>query len=111
VIQSFKDKNNVSESYSELIPKPKGKFKYPVNQHEGQKRHGSLRRDLSSCAPGTQGGMTCFEPDWLRWISTTAGRAEFHTKGDIPAVLSLPVDAGGGQKSCCRRYQEMKGFD
>jgi len=56
----------MTESYRELIRKPDGKFKYALNPHRGQQRAlKSTARFVVVCA-GTQGGKTCFEPDWLR---------------------------------------------
>ena len=50
------------KNYREITPEGK----YVLNLHEGQTRAWlSEARFIAICA-GTQGGKTCFEPDWLR---------------------------------------------
>ncbi len=56
----------MTEPYRELIPLPKNEFKYRVNMHRGQTRAMKSKARFVVVCAGTQGGKTCFEPDWLR---------------------------------------------
>jgi len=59
--------------YREITPEGK----YILNLHEGQtKAWESTARFVVMCA-GTQGGKTCFEPDWLRREINTCGPGDY----------------------------------
>jgi hypothetical protein len=59
--------------YREITPEGK----YILNLHEGQTRAWKSKARFPVISAGTQGGKTCFEPDWLRREINNCGDGDY----------------------------------
>jgi hypothetical protein len=59
--------------YREITPEGK----YILNLHPGQSKAWESRARFIVMTAGTQGGKTCFEPDWLRREINTCGTGDY----------------------------------